>query len=288
MIKKYLGNTGYKIAPVVYGGIVSGKDGQEASDRYVSWAIDREINYFDVAPTYGDAQEKLGNSLIPYRKKIHLACKTMQRLRKEAERELKESFRLLHTDYFDVYQMHALSSMEDVELAFGPGGIMELLVEAKKEGYIRRIGISAHSEEAALKALSLYDFDTVLFPFNWGLHMAKGIGSDLAKTAKDKGIGLLALKSLIHRAWLNDEEKDRSVFPKSWCKPIDTDNTAFGVAAMKYTLSMGVDALVPPGNFDSFSFAVENIEECIAHPLSDEDIKLLKAELPNVENHMFF
>ena len=76
-IKRELGNTGFKLYPVVYGGIVSMDDGQDASDNYVSWAIDRGVNYFDIAPVYGDAQEKLGNSLKEYRKNVFLACKTI-------------------------------------------------------------------------------------------------------------------------------------------------------------------------------------------------------------------
>ena len=84
-----LGNTGFNVSAVSYGGIVSMEDGQEASNRYVSWAIDQGINYFDVAPTYGDAQEKLGASLKPYRKDVYLACKTAQRLHKDAKIELE-------------------------------------------------------------------------------------------------------------------------------------------------------------------------------------------------------
>ncbi len=59
MQKRALGNTGYQVSTVVYGGIVSMNDGQEASDRYVAWAMERGVNYFDVAPTYGDAEEKV-------------------------------------------------------------------------------------------------------------------------------------------------------------------------------------------------------------------------------------
>ena len=75
-IKRKLGKTGYDVFPVVYGGIVSSRDGQAASNNYVAWALDRGINYFDVAPSYGDAQEKLGISLKPFRKENYLACKT--------------------------------------------------------------------------------------------------------------------------------------------------------------------------------------------------------------------
>jgi aryl-alcohol dehydrogenase-like predicted oxidoreductase len=116
MIYRSLGNTGYQVSAVVYGGIVSMRDGQTNSDRYVAWAIEQGINYFDVAPTYGDAQEKLGQSLIPYRKDVYLACKTKQRLREGAEKEMKESLRLLHTDHFDVYQMHELPTKEDLDI----------------------------------------------------------------------------------------------------------------------------------------------------------------------------
>ena len=105
------GKTGFEISAVAYGGIVSMDDGQDASDRYVGWAVEQGINYFHVAPTYGDAEEKLGNSLKPYRSQVHLACKTAERLRVSAEKELLRSQKLLHTDYFDVYQLHGISGM---------------------------------------------------------------------------------------------------------------------------------------------------------------------------------
>ncbi|MBR2222999.1 MAG: aldo/keto reductase, partial [Christensenellaceae bacterium] len=79
MKKVQLGKTGLMVTPVIYGGIVSMKDGQEASDRYVKWSLERGINYYDVAPVYEDAQEKLGNSLIGKRDEIYLACKTTTR-----------------------------------------------------------------------------------------------------------------------------------------------------------------------------------------------------------------
>ena len=129
-----LGRTGFDVSAVSYGGIVSMEDGQAASDRYVAWALERGINYFDVAPTYGDAEEKLGNSIAPHRSKIRLACKTAERLKVNAQKELKRSQELLHTDYFDVYQLHAISSMEDVDIAFGPGGVMEMVREMKEKG----------------------------------------------------------------------------------------------------------------------------------------------------------
>jgi len=288
MIKRKFGNTGFDITPVTYGGIVSMQDGQDASDKYVSWAIDRGINYFDVAPSYGDAQEKLGNSLLPYRKNIHLACKTGFRLKADAQKEFEESFRLLHTDYFDVYQMHALSSEEEVDQAFGIGGVMEMMVKAKEQGLVRNLGITCHSEAAALKAISLYDFDTVLFPLNWHMNIGYGMGTQICKKAKEKGMGLLAMKGLIERRWMNPDERSNSKFPKSWCKPIDLENKELRIAAMKYALSLAPDTLVPPGNFVDFSFVVENIDECLKHPLTEDDLTFLKESLEKVKDYPFF
>lgn len=287
MQRRNLGNTGYEISPVVYGGIVSMEDGQEASDRYVEYAIEKGINYFDVAPTYGDAQEKLGNSLKPYRNHIYLACKTNCRLAEDGKRELEESFDLLHTDYFDVYQMHGLVSMEELDTAFSKGGVMETMCKAKEEGSLKKLGITCHSEEVALEALKRYDFDTVLFPLNWGINLGKNFGTRIANAAKEKNIGLLGMKTLIHRAWINEEERIHSSFPKSWCKPI-SDHEALGIAAIKYTLSMGADAVVPPGNFESFSFVVEHINECLNNPLSDEERTLLNEELRKIDGQYFF
>lgn len=288
MIKRKFGNTGFEITPVAYGGIVSMRDGQGASDKYVSWAIDRGINYFDVAPSYEDAQEKLGNSLLPYRKDIYLACKTTCRMKVDAEKEFEQSFRVLHTDYFDVYQMHALSKEEDVDKAFGIGGVMEMMVKAKEKGLVRKLGITCHNEAVALKAMSLYDFDTVLFPLNWHMNIGHDMGTQLCKKAKEKNMGLLGMKQSIERAWLNPEERENSPYPKSWCKPIDLENKELRIAAMKYSLSLGADALIPPGDFVNFSFVVENIEECLKNPLTEDDLILLKQSYEKVKDYPFF
>ncbi|MGI6653471.1 MAG: aldo/keto reductase [Christensenellales bacterium] len=285
MQKRALGNTGYQVSAVVYGGIVSMNDGQEASDRYVAWAMERGVNYFDVAPTYGDAEEKLGRSLIPYRKGVYLACKTTQRMKADAEKELKRSMELLHTDYFDVYQLHSMTTLEDVDKAFSKGGIMELVVKLKQEGVLRKVGFSAHSEQAALRLLELYDFDTALFPMNWMLDRNEGIGQALAKKAKEKGVGLLGMKSFIERTWKDDAEK--AAYPKSWCKPFGVDQTELRVAAMKHAIEMGSNVLVPPGNFENFSFMVEHADEAL-QPLTNVERQMLDAHFEQVAAYPFF
>ncbi|MFI3237218.1 MAG: aldo/keto reductase [Lachnospiraceae bacterium] len=287
MDKVMLGKTGLEITSVFYGGIVSMNDGQDRSDEYVAYAVNKGINYFDVAPSYGDAQEKLGNSLIPFRKQIHLACKTTNRDAEHVKMDLEKSFELLHTDYFDVYQLHSITTVEEVDQVFSKGGAFEPIIKAKEAGALKHLGITCHSEAAALRALEHYDFETILFPTNWGLHMAKDFGSQVIAACKEKEIGLLGMKSLIHRAWTNPEEKAGTMYSKSWCKPISAEQEDFRIAAMRYAYQMGAASLVPPGNFECFSFAVEHYDE-IHKPLTDSDLALLAKELPLIGDRFFF
>lgn len=287
--KRVLGKTGFEVFPVVYGGVVSMRDGQEASDRYVSWAIDRGINYFDVAPSYDDAEEKLGISLKPYRKDIYLACKTQERLRTAAEQEFERSFKLLHTDYFDLYQLHAMTTQEDIDKAFGPGGVMEMIVKAKEEGRIRKVGFTAHNEAVGLQTMSLYDFDTVMYPVNWMMNRYNGMATDICREAKQRNMGIISIKSLTHRHWKDDAERQQSGFPKSWCKPVDTDqDKALGMATVRFSLGMGSDILIPPGNFKSFTFFVDHINELLSHSLTAEETALLDKEYAEVREYPFF
>ena len=292
-----LGKTGFKASVVGYGGVVSSQhfdkavipgDGQKMSDEYVSRAVEKGVNYFDVAPGYGDAHLLMGNSLKPYRKDVFLACKTAQRKKAEAEKEMAESQKLLHTDYFDVYQLHGIATMEELETCFAPGGAMELLDDMKKKGIARKIGITAHSEAAAVRALELYDFDTVMFPFNWHMNMEHGMGNRMMKAAKEKGLGVLGIKSMVERAW-EESERYSSVYPKSWCRPFDIATEAeMLLAALRYSVSLGVDVLIPPGNNEHFRFAVDHIEEVLDNPLTEGERAMLAERLQEVKDRPFY
>ncbi len=288
MNKVELGKTGYRISPIIYAGIVSMDEKQADSDRYVSQAIDKGINYFDIAPSYGNAEVILGQSLKPYRKDIFLACKTTERKAADAEKEFRQSLKHLHTDYFDVYQLHSLTTPEDVETAFGPGGTLDFVLKMQKEGLVRKIGFSAHSEFAALEALKRFEFDSVMFPTNWLLHMGQGIGTELMKLKKEKGFGLLAIKSIVERAWKQEGERESSPWPKSWCKPFDAEDKDARLAGMRYTLNLGADTLIPPGNWECQSFMMDHIEEVLSHPYSDKDEALLKARFEEMKDYPFF
>jgi aryl-alcohol dehydrogenase-like predicted oxidoreductase len=278
MEKKFLGKTGMEVSRVVFGGIINTDEEQNDANKNVSYAIDNGINYFDVAPIYGDAEIKLGPALKPYRNNVFLACKTAERKADKAKLQLHNSLKNLQTDWFDIYQLHSLCTFEDIETAFAEGGVMEMVVQAKKEGYIKNISFSAHNEDVALKALELFDFQTVLFPLNWTLGLGKNVGQRLSQTCKEKNVGLLGMKSIAHRLWMDGEEK---LYPKCWYKPIFNDEK-LALAALKYTLSTGADVIVPPGYFELFSFVVEHFDECLKNPLNDFDIAYLNEEIKKI------
>ena len=147
------GTTSDTISVLGFGGVIVTNVFPETASRYVSEAVEAGVNYFDVGPFYGNAQELLGPALAPYREDCFLACKTRERTAEGAQAEMEESLRLLKTDHFDLYQLHSLQSVEDdVNAVFAPGGAMETIVRARDEGKIRYIGFSAHTEEAALAA----------------------------------------------------------------------------------------------------------------------------------------
>ena len=283
MQKTTLGKTGIEASRVIFGGIICMDELQKDTDRYVSYAIDAGVNFFDVSPSYGNSEEKLGPALKAYRNKANLSCKTTDRTAKGARESIEGSLKRLQTDYFDLFQLHSLAEVIEVDQVFAEDGAMQAVIEAKKAGKIKHIGLTAHNEETAIAALSKFDFETVMFPINWALDMRVNFAKRLPEICVDKNIGILSIKSLAHRKWRNDEEK---VFPKSWCKTIFEDER-LGVCALKYALSRHVDAIVPPGNFEQFCFAVKHIEECLANPLNDEDIKYLKNSLPSDDEMIF-
>ena len=122
MEKRILGNTGESLSVIGFGAIVCTGEDQALSNVLVAEAIDRGITYFDMGPAYGDAEERVGPALEPYRDGGFLACKTAKRTAQESRVELEQSLRRLRTDRFDLYQLHCMSSLEDVDTVLGPEG----------------------------------------------------------------------------------------------------------------------------------------------------------------------
>ena len=121
--RRKLGKTGEELSIVGFGGIVVMNNSQSFANNIVAEAVDHGINYFDVAPSYGDAQARLGPALEPYRKNVFLACKEEDWTKDGCAKLLEESLRLLRTDHVDLYQFHGLTKMSELEEIFGPDAL---------------------------------------------------------------------------------------------------------------------------------------------------------------------
>ncbi|RME71497.1 MAG: aldo/keto reductase [Verrucomicrobia bacterium] len=266
-----------ELSIIGFGGIIVCGCEQEEANREVAHAIERGVNYFDVAPSYfeGEAERKLGIALKPYRKNTFLACKTTRRDAEGAREELEESLTRLHTDYFDLYQLHAVTTDEDVDQILAPGGALETFVRARDAGRVRYLGFSAHSESAALRLLDAFDFDSVLFPTNFVCFAQANFGPRVIEKAKERGAARLALKALAYTRLERDAEKK---WKKAWYEPIDDADLAR--RALYFTLSEDITAAIPPGHSELFRIALDFATAF--EPLSESEREALLAAAAGV------
>lgn len=268
--KRKLGKTGQELSIIGMGGLVVAKTEQERANRIVADAVERGINYFDVAPSYMDAQLRLGPALKPFRDKVFLACKSECRDKAGLENQLNESLSQLQTDHFDLYQLHAIRDIErDVRAVLSKGGAMEAILQAKKQGKVKYIGFSAHTAEAALAAMSEFEFDTILYPINFACHFRNEFDSEVLVEAKKRSMGILALKAMARRPWPDGAEKK---YAKCWYEPIDEPELAR--LALSWSLSQGITAALPPGEERLFELALSIVSKC--RPLTPDETEILQ------------
>jgi aryl-alcohol dehydrogenase-like predicted oxidoreductase len=271
MLKRTLGRTGVELSVIGFGGIICMNAEPRDCTYAVGQAIERGINYFDVAPSYGNAEERLGPALKPYRQNVFLACKTGKRTREESWTELQASLAHLHTDYLDLYQLHAVTTLEEVDTIMAPGGALETFIEARRQGMVRWLGFSAHSEEAAIALMNRFNFDTILFPWNWVTWYKGHFGPQTLATAQSKGLGRLALKSLAQRKWREDEVH---TWNKVWYHPADTFEEA--ELALRFTLSKPITAITSPSHVEFLWWACDAADRLT--PTSADEEKMLEAK----------
>ena len=259
MERRTLGKTNLSISILTFSGIVVDNMSSEKAKELVELAISRDINYFDVAPSYGNAQYVLGPALAPFRKDIYLACKTTKRTGKEAKEELLESLSALKTDYFDLYQFHAIDSVSQIDKIFAPGGAMETFIWALNEGLVKHIGFTCHHNSIAMEMFKRYDgFETMLFPVNYAYRYKKNASIEPLEYCASNNIGVIAIKALAERAW-HENEKDST--QTCWYKPIN-DNRELARIALNYTLTLkGVTTCPPPGDARMLRLAFDIIKE---------------------------
>jgi predicted aldo/keto reductase-like oxidoreductase len=237
------------VSVVAFAGLALSHYEQEECTAGVHRAFDQGLNYYDVAPAYGQNGEceiKLGVALQGLKRSDYvLTCKTKARDQDGCRLELERSLTRLKTDHFDLYQLHHLVKPEDVKKALGPGGAMDAILKAREEGKIRGIGFSAHTTKAALEALRGFNFDTVMFPISFAEYYTRGFGKEILALAKEKGTAVLSIKTLHSGAWPVGEPRTR----QWWYRPLESQDDIN--LAYRWTLSLpGVVAGFPPSFLD--------------------------------------
>jgi len=271
------GKEGVELSVIGFGGIVVKDMGPERARRVVAEAVERGVNYFDVAPTYGNAEETLGPALAPFREEVFLACKTTQRSRESAAAELEASLRRLRTDHFDLYQFHGVNEPGEADTICGAGGALEAVLEAKRSGRVRYVGFSAHGEEAALAMMDRYDFDSILFPFNFVTWLKAGFGKRVLAAAQARGVACLALKALARQPWPQGDPQ-RQTYSKCWYQPVTDPREA--ELALRFTLGLPVVSAVTPGEEALLRLALETVGDARSLSPSEEvELKGLAGEL---------
>lgn len=247
METRRLGRTEHLSTVAIFGAAALWDVSQKEADEVMELVINRGINHIDVAPSYGSAEDRLGPWLARERKRFFVGCKTMERTKANAAAELRQSLERLHIDHFDLYQIHAITTLDDLDIVTGRGGALEALVEAKEAGLTRYLGITGHGVNAPdifLEALQRFDFDTVLFPINFIQYANPKYqenAEELLRQCREKHVGTMIIKSIAKGPW-GDKVKTYN----TWYEPFTEVERI--QTAVSFVLSQDVTGLCTAGD----------------------------------------
>jgi aryl-alcohol dehydrogenase-like predicted oxidoreductase len=242
MDKRRFGRTGHMSTVAIFGAAAFFDVTQTTADRAMAQVIQAGINHIDVAPSYGLAEERLQPWLKTMADDFFLGCKTMERGKIGAAAELRRSLERLGVDRFDLYQLHAVDSMDELDKATAPGGALEAVLEAKEEGLLDYIGITGHGLQVAdvfLEAMARFDFDSVLLPVNFTMYANPAYRAStetLLAQCQERDVGVMAIKAVARALW-HDRPKTHS----SWYEPFDRLEEV--EPAVRFSLSQPVSGL---------------------------------------------
>ncbi|MBO4628294.1 MAG: aldo/keto reductase [Lachnospiraceae bacterium] len=185
-----LGRTGITVPQNAFGALPIQRVDVDTAVRLLRRAYDGGIRFFDTAHAYTDSERKLGEAFAGMRDKVYIATKTQAKTGDKLREELEASLEALRTDYIDIYQLHCAPQ------CFRPGdgtGLYEALCEAKEQGLVRHIGITAHKIGVAEEIVASGLYETLQFPFSY---LASDRDIALVKATAEAGMGFIAMKGL--------------------------------------------------------------------------------------------
>jgi aryl-alcohol dehydrogenase-like predicted oxidoreductase len=227
--RRPFGRTGHQSSQVIFGAAALGTMRQESADKLLPVLDAFGVNHLDTAASYGDSELRLAPWLATRRQDFFLATKTDQRGADGARAELEASLQRLGVDHVDMVQLHNLVEGDEWEIAHGPGGAVEAMVQAQAEGLTRFIGVTGHGLRIAsmhLRSLERFDFDSVLLPLNFSLLEIDGYRRDveeLRALCAERSAAVQTIKSVARRRWADDGPHH------SWYEPL-TDPQAISRA----------------------------------------------------------
>src|SRR5215216_479736 len=259
METRRFGRTGHMSTIAIFGAAAFSQISQEEADKAIELIIEAGVNHIDVAPSYGQAELRIGPWMPRERGRFFLGCKTTERTREGAWKEMHDSLKRLQTETFDLYQCHAVTTMEELDAVTMKGGALEAFVEAREQGLTKYLGITGHGVNAPqiyLEALRRFDFDTVLFPLNF-VQMAnlefRKYAEELVATCKAKDVGTMIIKSITKGPW---GEKQHTA--TTWYEPFhQMDEIQNGV---NFALSYEVTGICTPGDTRVLPLVLEACE----------------------------
>ena len=201
MPTRNLGRTGYRVGLFSLGGQaqIEQPDNEDRAVSIVERALDLGVNYLDTAAAYGGtarwSQRYIGTVLKRRRAETFLTSKTHDRTRDGSLRLLEESLRLLNTDHLDLWQLHNVMRLDQIEQIFAPGGALEALVRARDEKMVRFLGITGHFDPAPLmEGIRRFPFDTVLMSLNAADRHQMSFAGELLPLAVERQMGIIGMK----------------------------------------------------------------------------------------------
>ncbi|MFB6202749.1 MAG: aldo/keto reductase [Halorhabdus sp.] len=247
-----LGTTGQQSSVVTFGAIALNWLEQDGANQMVELVLNHGVNHFDVAPTYGDAELKLGPKLRQYREDIFLGCKTQERSYEEAWQKLERSLDRLGVDQIDLYQVHGLEYEDELDEITREDGALKAFREAQAQGLIDHIGLTSHGDPGLIVDAidEIDDLESVMFPLNPVVDAKDNPEYDydaVLRRADEEHIGTLAIKAFAGGSWPDTDEMAEHERPyANWYEPVDTPEVIRN--RLNYTLSRGVTSVLTPGD----------------------------------------
>ena len=281
METRRLGRTGHRSSVAVLGAAAFWDATPEQAAAGFEAAMAAGVNHLDVAPQYGRAQELLGPLIPAVRDRLFVGCKTLRHRADGVRAQLEESLGLLRCSSFDLYQMHAVTSVAELDRR---AGAVEAMLAARAEGLCRWVGVTGHeltAPAAHLEALRRYDLDTVMFPVNprlWADADYRRDAEALLEACAARDVGAMAIKAVAARPWGR-----RPHTAGTWYEPYTAETEV--ARGVRFALSVpGIQAFCTPGDLGVLTTALRAANGFVA---LDEGARAAASAQVGAEPHIF-